>query len=79
MIRDLLANENVYLKIWIFHLDFFFFLAGSVELENVWDECFMMKSIVWLKYFNYRYNRYDSFEYLKVILYVSLFVKSFFI
>lgn len=35
MIRDLLANENVYLKIWIFHLDFFFFLAGSVELENV--------------------------------------------
>lgn len=46
MIRDLLANENVYLKIWIFHLDFFFFLAGSVELENVWDECFMMKSIV---------------------------------
>lgn len=48
-IRDLLANENVYLKIWIFHLDFFFFLnflAGSVELENVWDECFMMKSIV---------------------------------
>lgn len=80
-IRDLLANENVYLKIWIFHLDFFFFfnfLAGSVELENVWDECFMMKSIVWLKYFNYRYNRYDSFEYLKVILYVSLFIKSFF-
>lgn len=80
-IRDLLANENVYLKIWIFHLDFFFFELFSWKrgIGKCLRWMFHDEINSWLKYFNYRYNRYDSFEYLKVILYVSLFVKSFFI